>query len=160
MIIAENQTKYYMEIRRLRLCYPDIQQIMELYPKIEDVLIHTMLIKEKKLKCYENLMELYPEKPEIKNLMELYPDKPDIENIMELYPEKPEIKNKQYSISLYVIFLIMIVFYIITVTTVILLINYNNNTTQLDHPIQCIMPTFKHTKIINKHNQLKDLMII
>jgi hypothetical protein len=115
------------------------------------------LIKEKQIKFYENLMELYPEKPDIENIMELYPDK----------PEKIEIKNKQYSMSLqslYVIFLIMIVFYIITVTTVIMLINHNNSTTKLDHPIQCIMPTFKNIvfneKYINKHNKLKDLMII
>lgn len=139
--------------------------------KIIEQLILKILIKEKNIKFYENLIELYPEKPEIENIMDLYPEK----------PEKPEIKNKQYSMSLqslYVIFLIIIVFYIITV---IMLINHNNSTirdsrvypdctvlkentrvspradciTQLDHPIQCIMPTF-----INKHNQLKDLMII
>ena len=112
--------------------------------KIIEELILKILIKEKQIKFYENLIELDPEKP-------------NIENIMELYPEKPEIKNKQYSMSPYVIFLIMIVFYIITVTTVILLINHNNSTTQLDHPIQCIMPTFKNTQFIDKHNKLKDL---
>ena len=112
--------------------------------KIIEQLILKILIKEKQIKFYENIIKHYPEKTIIKN-------------IMELYPEKPEIKNKQYSISLYVIFLIMIVFYIITVTTVILLINHNNSTTQLDHPIQCIIPTFKNTQFIDKHDKLKDL---
>ena len=112
--------------------------------KIIEELILKILIKEKQIKFYENLIELDPEKP-------------NIENIMELYPEKPEIKNKQYSMSPYVIFLIMIVFYIITVTTVILLLNHNNSTTQLDHHIQCIIPTFKNTQFIDKHNKLKDL---
>ena len=115
--------------------------------KIIEELILKILIKEKQIKFYENLIELDPEKP-------------NIENIMELYPEKPEIKNKQYSISLYVIFLIMIVFYIITVTTVILLINHNNSTTKLDHPIQCIMPTFKNTQLIDKLKDLKKILII
>lgn len=112
--------------------------------KIIEELILKILIKEKQIKFYENIMEHYPEKP-------------NIENIMELYPEKIEIKNKQYSMSPYVIFLIMIVFYIITVTTVILLLNHNNSTTQLDHHIQCIIPTFKNTQFIDKHNKLKDL---
>lgn len=150
MIIADKQTERYMEFHLLSRCYPDIQKIMELDLKIEDLLINTMLIKEKKLKCYENIIKHYPEKTNIENIMELYPEKPE-------KPEKPEIKNKQYSISPYVIFLIMIVFYIITVTTVILLLNHNNSTTQLDHPIQCIMPTFKNTQFIDKHNKLKDL---
>ena len=126
---------------------PSIERIVHLYLKVEDILINTMLFKEKKLKCYENIIKHYPEKTNIKNIMEFYPEK----------PEKIEIKNKQYSISLYVIFLIMIVFYIITVTTVILLINHNNSTIQLDHPIQCIMPTFKNTQFIDKHDKLKDL---
>ena len=98
--------------------------------------------------------------------MELYPEKPEIENIMELY--KPEIKNKQYSMSSCVIFSIMI-------TTVILLImcfaiNDNDITTELDNPMQCIMPTFKNivfienyratsSQIIDKYNKIKDLMI-
>lgn len=123
----------------------DLYCINTLFPlvcyEIIELFILKILIKEKQIKFYENLIKLYPDKPDI----------------MELYPEKPEIKNKQYSISLYVIFLIMIVFYIITV---ILLINYNNNTTELGPPIQCIMPTFKNTQLIDKHNKLKDLMII
>jgi hypothetical protein len=139
IIIAENQTKYYMEIHWLTLCYPDIQKIMKLYSKIEDVLIHTILIKEKKLKCYENIMELYPEKT-------------DIEDIMKLYP-----KNKKYSLSASVIFLIMIVFYVITVTTVVLIVNYNYNHNH-NHSMQCS----HNTRLIDKHNKLadKDIMII
>ncbi len=134
IIIAENQTKYYMEFHWLTLCYPDIQKIMELYSKIEDVLIHTILIKEKKLKCYENIMELYPEKT-------------DIEDIMKLYP-----KNKKYSLSASVIFLIIIVFYVITETTVVLIVNYNYNH---NHSMQCS----HNTRLIDKLAD-KDIMII
>ena len=112
--------------------------------KIIEELILKILIKEKQIKFYENLIELDPEKP-------------NIENIMELYPEKPEIKNKQYSMSPYVIFLIMIVFYIITV---ILLLNHNNSTTEFNYLIQCIMPTFKNTQLIDKLKDLKKILII
>ena len=133
----------------------------------EDMLIIGMLIKEKKLKCYENLINLYPEKPDIFDIMELYPEKPDIENIMELSPEceKPEIKNKQYSMSASVIFLIMIVFYVMTVATVILLVNYNQNlnynTAVLYHPVQCTQtPLQKTTRFIVNHNKFKDIMLV
>jgi hypothetical protein len=127
-----------------------------------------MLIKEKKLKCYENLINLYPEKPDIFDIMELYPEKPDIENIMELSPEceKPEIKNKQYSMSACVIFLIMIVFYVMTVVTVILLVNYNQNlnhnynTAVLYHPVQCAQIPLKTTRFIDNHNKFKDIMLV
>jgi hypothetical protein len=147
IIIAEKQTKYYMEIHWLTLCYPDIQKIMELYSKIEDVLIHTILIKEKKLKCYENIMELYPEK----KLTELY---------SESNCEKPVIEKKQFSMSASLIFMIMIVFYVITVTTVVLVVNYNYNynTDVMHHSMQCS----QSTRLIDKHNKLadKDIMII
>ena len=135
----------------------------------EDMLILAMLIKEKKLKCYENLINLYPEKPDIFDIMELYPEKPDIENIMELSPEceKSEIKNKQYSMSASVIFLIMIVFYVMTVATVILLVNYNQNlnhnynTAVLYHPVQCAQtPLQKTTRFIVNHNKFKDIMLV
>jgi hypothetical protein len=132
----------------------DIYNISTLFPltcyEITELFILKILIKEKQIKFYENLIKLYSDKPDIGNIMELYPEK----------PKKPEIKNKQYSISPCVIFLIMIIFYIITVTTVIMLINNNDSTTELGHPIQCIMPTFKNTQFIDKHNKLKDLMII
>jgi len=49
----------------------------------EDFIILEILIKEKNIKFYENLMELYSDKS----------DKPDIESIMEVYPEKPEIEK-------------------------------------------------------------------
>jgi hypothetical protein len=62
-----------------------------------------MLIIEKKLKHYENLMKLYHEKPEIENIIKLYPKK----NI----------------VIISVIFLIMLVFSV----TIVLLINSNYN---------------------------------
>lgn len=123
---------------------------------LEEVLILGMFIKEKKIKCYENLMKLYPEKPDIKTIMDLYPEK----------PEKPEIKNKQYSMSASVIFLIMIVFYVMTVATVILLVNYNQNlnhnynTAVLYHPVQCAQIPLKTTRFIDNHNKFKDIMLV
>lgn len=57
----------------------------------EDKLIHLMLMNDKKLKCYENLMKLYPEpkpnceKPEIKNIMDMYPENPEIVNLIDLF---------------------------------------------------------------------------
>jgi hypothetical protein len=55
----------------------------------EDKLIHLMLIKDKKLKCYENLLKLYPEpnyeKSEIKNIMDMYPENPEIVNLADLF---------------------------------------------------------------------------
>ncbi len=136
----------------------------------EEILILGMLMKEKKLKCYENIIEeLYPEKPDIFDILEMYPDKPDKPDksdksdkpdIIEVSPEckehdNPDIKNKQHSISAFVIILIMIVFYVITVITVILLINYNlnpnhnYNTAILHYPMQCIQSPFKSNQIIN-----------
>ena len=153
----------------------------------EEILILGMLMKEKKLKCYENIIEeLYPEKPDIFDILEMYPDKPDKSDksdkpdksdksdkpdIIEVSPEckehdNPDIKNKQHSISAFVIILIMIVFYVITVITVILLINYNlnpnhnYNTAILHYPMQCIQSPFKSNQIINKQNNIKDIMII
>jgi hypothetical protein len=107
----------------------------------EDKLTHIILMHEKKLKRYENLMELYPEydkseyeKPELENLMELYPEydkseyeKPELENLMELYPEQ-NIVNQHYSVIDSVIFFIMIVFSVIVVTIVVLMFNQENNT--------------------------------
>jgi hypothetical protein len=52
----------------------------------EDKLIHLMLMKDKKLKCYENLLKLYPEpKPEIKNIMDMNPENPEIVNLIDLF---------------------------------------------------------------------------
>ena len=119
-----------------------------MYYKIEDALmvkiISKMVIKENKVKCYDKLIKFYP-------------DKPDIENIMELYPEKPEIKNKQYSMSPYIIFLIIILFYLIIVIFLIMYFAINKN---YNNVLQCIEPPLKNTQIIDKHNKLKDLMII
>ena len=74
--------------------------------------------------------------------------------------EKPVIEKKQYSVSASVIFLIMIVFYVITVTTVVLVVNYNYNynynTDVMHHSMQCS----QSTRLIDKHNKLKDIMII
>ena len=119
-----------------------------MYCKIEEALmlkiIFKMVIKEKKIKCYEKLIKFYP-------------DKTDIENILELYSDEPEIKNKQYSISPYIIFLIIILFYL---TIVILLIMYFTINNKYNNLPQCIEPPLKNTQYINKHNKLKDLMII
>jgi hypothetical protein len=152
----------------------------------EERLILRKLMNENKLKCYENLLKLYPEsvseivpepvyepepepvsesesesepvsesdletgpesgpepEPESESESESGPkpgpesgferEKPEIENIMDLYPEKPEIKNiielslEKNSMTVGVIFLIMIVFYVITVTTVVLVVNHNHN---------------------------------
>ena len=99
----------------------EIKELKQHIILIEDALILKILIKEKKLKCYEN--------------------------IMELYPEKPEIKNKQYSMLPYVIFSIMIT----TVILLIMCFAINDNyiTTELDNPIQCIMSSFKNI-VFNK----------
>jgi hypothetical protein len=55
----------------------------------EDKLIHLMLMKDKKLKCYDNLLKLYPEpnyeKPEIKNIMDMNPENPEIVNLIDLF---------------------------------------------------------------------------
>lgn len=45
----------------------------------EDFIILEILIKEKNIKFYENLMELYSDKPDIESIMEVYPEKPEIE---------------------------------------------------------------------------------
>lgn len=124
----------------------DIYNISTKFPltcyEIIELFILKILIKEKQIKFYENLIKLYSEKTDIENIMELYPEK----------PEKPKIKNKQYSISPNIIFLIIIIFYIITV---ILLINYiNYKTTEFNHPIQCIIPTLKNNQIIDNHKKL------
>jgi len=156
---------------------------------VEERLILRMLINEKKLKCYENLLKLYhvpnSENLEIDNIN---PNKAEIEKnsiisidldnayykieeycsaldeayskinkyekkLTELYSmcEKPE------SVTTSVIFLIMIVFYVITVTTVVLLVNYNYNYNIdiMHHSMQCS----QSTRIIDKHNKLKDIMI-
>lgn len=88
--------------------------------------------------------------------------------LTELYSEskyeKPVIEKKQYSVSASVIFLIMIVFYVITVTTVVLVVNYNYNhnynynynTDVMHHSMECS----QSTRLIDKHNKLKDIMII
>lgn len=111
-----------------------------MYHKIEDALmvkiISKMVIKDKKIKCYEKLIKFYP-------------DKANIENIMELYPEKPEIKNKQYLMSPYIIFLIIILFYLTMVIYLIMYFAINKNY-NLQH---CTKPPLKNTQIINKHNK-------
>ena len=113
-----------------------------MYFKIEDALmvkiISKMVIKDKKIKCYEKLIKFYP-------------DKPDIENIMELYPKKPEIKNKQYSMSPYIIFFIIILFYLTIVFLLIMYFIINKNYNNIS---QCIEPPLKNTQIIDKHNKL------
>jgi len=116
----------------------------------EERLIFRMLMNEKKLKCYENILKLYPE-------TEL--DKPEIENIMDLYPEKPEIEPEKNSVSISVIILIMIVFYVITIMTVVVAINHNHiyNTAAMHHICS------KNNQIItfiDKQNKLKDIMLI
>jgi hypothetical protein len=45
----------------------------------EDFIILEILIKEKNIKFYENLMELYSDKPDIESIIEVYPEKPEIE---------------------------------------------------------------------------------
>ena len=56
----------------------------------EERLIFGMLMNDKKLKCYEKLLKLYPEpnceKPEIKNIMDMniYTEKPEIVNLIDL----------------------------------------------------------------------------
>jgi hypothetical protein len=125
----------------------------------EERLILGMIMNEKKLNYYDNLLKLYYpvcEKSEIKNIMDLYPE----ENIMKLTPEheKSVIKKKQYSVLASVIFLIMIVFYVMIIATVVLLLNpkHNYNTTALYHPMQCSQSTI----LIDKHKKLRDIMII
>lgn len=120
-----------------------------MYYKIEDALIHTILIKEKKIKCYENLMELYSDKPVIKDIIELYP------------------KNNQYSMITNVIFIIMIVIYVITLILLIIYFTiYNNyNSIILYNFIQTFKNIFFNekyrvisTRFIEKYNKLKDLI--
>ena len=54
----------------------------------EDKLIHLMLMNDKKLKCYENLLKLYPEpEPEIKNIMNMNPENLEIVNLIDLFSE-------------------------------------------------------------------------
>ena len=54
----------------------------------EDKLIHLMLMNEKKLKCYENLLKLYSEpEPEIKNIMDMNPENQKIVNLIDLFSE-------------------------------------------------------------------------
>ena len=80
----------------------------------EEKLFFKMLFFEKKLKYYENkLGKLYPElyKPVIKHTMEL-----------SLECEKSLIENKQYSILVSVIILILTVLYVMTV---VLFVKYN-----------------------------------
>jgi hypothetical protein len=129
----------------------------------EDKLIHLMLMHEKKLNCYENLTELYPKKPEIENIMDLYPE--------------PKIKKQQYSVITCVMFFIMIMFSVIVVTTVVLMVNnynynYKYNTDIMLNHIHCTvsprtdsrasLPTYKAdcTRLIDKHNKLKNSIII
>jgi hypothetical protein len=112
----------------------------------EDKLTHLMLMHEKKLNCYENIMELYPEY-----------EKPEIVNIMDLYPEQNN-RKQQYSVITCVILFIMIMFSVIVVTTVVLMVNnynYNykyNSDIMLNH-IHC-------SRLIDKHNKLKNSIII
>ena len=54
----------------------------------EDKLIHIMLKNDMKLKCYENLLKLYPEpEPEIKNIMDMNPENQKIVNLIDLFSE-------------------------------------------------------------------------
>ena len=54
----------------------------------EDKLIHLMLMNEKKLKCYDNLLKLYSEaEPEIKNIMDMNPENQKIVNLIDLFSE-------------------------------------------------------------------------
>ena len=114
----------------------------------EDKLTHLMLIIEKKLKCYENLMKLYPE---------LEYEKPEIKNIEEMYPEQ-NIKKQHYyvqAVPASVIFFIMIMFSVIAMTTLVLMKDNTDNNIMFHH-MQC---TVSPTRLIDKHNKLKDLII-
>ena len=52
----------------------------------EDKLIHLMLMNDKKLKCYENLLKLYPEpEPDIKNIMDMNPENQKNVNLIDLF---------------------------------------------------------------------------
>ena len=54
----------------------------------EDKLIHLMLMNDKKLKCYENLLKLYPEpEPDIKNIMDMNPENQKNVNLIDLFSE-------------------------------------------------------------------------
>ena len=116
----------------------------------EDKLTHLMLIIEKKLKCYENLMKLYPE---------CESEKPKIKNIMELYPEQNK-KKQHYFVITSVIFFIMIMFSVIAVTTLVLMKDNTDNNIMLHHMHhKHHMHHMQCTRLIDKHNKLKDIII-
>ena len=83
--------------------------------------------------------------------MDLYPEKLEIKNIIELSLEKN-------SMTVGVIFLIMIVFYVITVTTVVLVVNYNHNYNTATTQHIC-SNNDQSIQLIDKYNKLNDIMI-
>lgn len=108
----------------------------------QDKLINLMLINEKKLKIYENLLEMYLN-PNCDN------EDDDIDvDVLEIKPE--------YNISVItnIIFLIMILFIIIIIMTTVFLINQNHQQNHLQYNNkQC-----RQIQIMNKQNKLDDFI--
>jgi len=104
----------------------------------QDKLINLMFINEKKLKIYENLLDMY-----------LNPDHNSNgdDNELEIKPEQ------NISVITNIIFLIMILFIIIIIMTTVFLINQNHEQNFYHNNKQC-----GQIQIMNKQNKLDDFI--
>jgi hypothetical protein len=108
----------------------------------QDKLINIMLINEKKLKIYENLLEMYLNA------------NCDCENEDDL-----EIKPEQnISVITNIIFLIMILFIIIIIMTTVFLINQNHQQNHHQNHLQYNNKQCRQIQIMNKQNKLDDFI--